>query len=266
MPGYRAKKRLGQNFLKTGKVIDRVVAQLEPSPDDTIIEIGAGRGALTLALADSGATVHAVEYDRDLAGYLGKLMSKHENVHLHHADFLEFDPDIIAAQRFKLIGNLPYNITTPTIDWCLKYRDRIDVAVLMVQKELGERIAGSPGSKNWSPLSLFTQLVFEVGLCFEVHPKHFRPTPNVYSSVLKLTPRPSDPGQYTPQLDRVVRTSFKQRRKLLVNNLVPDLVPEADTAREILVELGLDAKTRAESVTIDQFLKLTSLLLQRKLV
>jgi 16S rRNA (adenine1518-N6/adenine1519-N6)-dimethyltransferase len=252
MPGYRAKKRLGQNFLKTKTVIDRVVAQLEPSPDDTIIEIGAGRGALTLPLAESGATVHAVEYDRDLIGYLESLLSRYKNVRLHHLDFLEYIPDDSAVVRFKLIGNLPYNITTPTIDWCLKYRDRIEVAVLMVQRELGARIAGSPGSRNWSPLSLFTQLVFDIELCFEVHPKHFRPR--------------SESDKYTPQLDRVVRTSFKQRRKQLVNNLVPDLVSDANTARDILAALDLDPRIRAETLTIDQFLKLTALLTERKLV
>jgi 16S rRNA (adenine1518-N6/adenine1519-N6)-dimethyltransferase len=266
MPGYRAKKRLGQNFLKTQTVVDRVVSQIDASPDDSIIEIGPGRGALTLPLAESGATVHAVEYDRDLLGYLESLLSRFKNVHLHHQDFLEFEPDTAGVKRFKLIGNLPYNITTPTIDWCLGYRDRIEVAVLMVQKELGARISGKPGSRNWSPLALFTQLVFEVEPCFDVSPQHFRPVPNVYSSVLRLTPRPAELGKYTPELDRVVRSSFRHRRKQLVNNLVPDLVPDAAAAREILAELDLDLKIRAEMLTLDQFLKLTSHLARRKLV
>jgi 16S rRNA (adenine1518-N6/adenine1519-N6)-dimethyltransferase len=265
VPGYRAKKRLGQNFLKTRSVIDRVIAELDLKARDTVVEIGPGRGALTLPLAESGATVCAVEFDRDLQGYLQALMKTYPRVEILAQDFLTFTPDQLKADRFKLIGNLPYNITSPVVDWCLKYRDRIEIAVLMVQKELGERLAAEPGSRDWSPLSIFTRLGFEVEARFEVAPKHFRPAPQVTSTVLRLTPRAKS-TPIGPEFDRVVRAAFKQRRKQLVNNLVVGLSAAPESIREVLEKLLLDPKARAESLTIDQFLQLTETLVTCKLV
>lgn len=266
MPTYHAKKRLGQNFLKTKPVIDRVVSLVAPEPKDVIVEIGPGRGALTLPLAESGATIWAVEFDRDLMGYLTSLLSKHPNVHLVNDDFLKFDPDLEKLDDFKLVGNLPYNITSPVLDWCLKYQTRILRAVLMVQRELGARIAASSGTRDWSPLSIFTQSAFEVESVFDVAPSHFHPRPEVTSSVLKLTPRPINPAVATGQFERVVRMSFLHRRKTLANNLVPDLIPNTSFAQEILAEIGLPVKIRAEEVSIDRFLTLTAVLGKHNLV
>jgi len=266
MPGYRAKKRLGQNFLKTKSTIDRVISLAAPERGDTIIEIGPGRGALTLPLAESGATLWAVEFDRDLIEYLTSLLSDHARVRLVNADFLQFDPVAEKLDRFKLVGNLPYNITSPVIDWCLRYRDRLACVVLMVQRELGGRISGSPGSKDWSPLSVFTQSAFAVERCFDVAPSHFHPRPEVTSTVLRLTPRSGERIETGGAFQRVVRASFRHRRKLLVNNLVPDIIPTAAQAGEILAPLGLGGSARAEAVTIDQFLNLTTALVCRKLV
>ena len=265
MPGYRAKKRLGQNFLKTAAVIERVVSRLDPQPTDTIVEVGPGRGALTLPLVESGATVIAVEFDRDLHGYLKALLRDSDNVELIAGDFLLFDPANIDTPRFKLIGNLPFNITSPVVDWCLKYRDRIAAAVLMVQKELGERLAAEPGSRHWSPLTIFTRMSFEVEACFEVAPKHFRPAPQVTSLVLKLAPLPT-PRPISEQFERVVRSAFLHRRKQLANNLVAELGATPDEARVALDKAGLDTRVRAEAVSIDQFLTLTESLAARKLV
>ena len=266
MPAYHAKKRLGQNFLKTGSIIDRVVGLVDPKPDDKIVEIGSGRGALTLPLAQTGAAVWAIEFDRDLIDYLTSLLVEYKSVKIRNLDFLTFDPNTERLDRFKLVGNLPYNITSPVIDWCLRYASRIDSVVLMVQKELGARLAASPGGKDWSPLSIFTQMVFRVERHFDVAAAHFHPQPKVNSSVLKLIPLTMPYGKLTPQTQRVVRASFQQRRKLLVNNLVPRLIPQAEQAHKILDAVAIDLKARAEALTIDQFLNLTTHLVKHKLV
>ena len=266
MPSYHAKKRLGQNFLKTRSVIDRVVGLLDPKTGDTIVEIGPGRGALTLPLAETGATVWAVEFDRDLVGYLTALLKKHANVKLVHGDFLTFDPAEIPAERFKLIGNLPYNITSPVIEWCMKYRSRVDRAVLMAQRELGARIAATPGHKDWSPLSILTQMAFHVEQVFDVAPSHFHPPPEVTSTVLKLTPRPGTGSEVPASFERVVRASFRQRRKLLVNNLAQEIEFDSAKVASIMAECGLTGTVRAEEIGIEQFLALTEALERHKLV
>ena len=266
MSSYHAKKRLGQNFLKTESVIDRVVGLLDSKAGDTIVEIGPGHGALTLPLAASGATVWAVEFDRDMVGYLTALLKKLENVKLVHGDFLTFDPTEVPGERFKLIGNLPYNITSPVIDWCLKYRSRIDCAVLMVQRELGARIAASAGGKDWSPLSILTQMVFDVEQVFDVAPSHFHPRPEVTSTVLRLTPRAGVYSELPGSFERIVRASFRHRRKLLVNNLAPEVVADSAALASVLAECGLASTARAEEIDIEKFLALTEALERHKLV
>lgn len=266
MSAYHAKKRLGQNFLKSEAVIRRIVETVDPQPGEAVVEIGPGRGALTLALAESGARIVAVEFDRDLYGYLNKLARKFDNIEIVNADFLEFEPDEKKMPSFKLAGNLPYNITSPVIDWCMNYHSRVTGAVFMVQKEMALRLAASPGSKNWSPLSVFTQVMFDVDLCFDVSPESFRPPPKVTSSVVRLTPRTAAVPEYPPDFAGVVQASFRQRRKLLVNNLVPEIVSDNNTARELLSECGLAPDCRAEQVTVAQFLNLTVCLKRRKLV
>jgi len=266
MAAYHAKKRLGQNFLKTDSIIEWVVSLVDPKPDDTIVEIGPGRGALTLPLAESGASVWAVEFDRDLIGYLTALMSKQINVRLIHADFLSFDPASIPGEKFKLIGNLPFNITSPVIDWCLRHRARIACAVLMVQKELGARIAASPGGKDWSPLSILTQIVFDVEQAFDVAASHFHPRPEVTSTVLRLAPRTGAQYELPISFERVVRASFRQRRKLLVNNLASEVTVNSSELASIMAECGLPGTARAEEVGIEKFLALTEALQRHKLV
>jgi 16S rRNA (adenine1518-N6/adenine1519-N6)-dimethyltransferase len=265
MSGYHAKKRLGQNFLISQSIIDRIVGLVVPGPGRPVIEIGPGRGALTVPLAKSGAEIWAVEFDRDLVGYLSKLLASHLNARVINADFLGFEPDPNQLPQFCLVGNLPFNITSPVIDWCVRYHKRITTAVLMVQDELAARLAGSPGSKDWSPLSIFTQLHFEVQRRFTVPPSSFQPAPKVTSAVITLAPRTS--VVHLPEgFETVVRTAFKHRRKQLVNNLVPGLVPDAAAARDLMAEVSLDPTTRAEQVTIEQFLELTRRLNSRKLV
>ncbi len=266
MAGYHAKKRLGQNFLKSPEVIQRIIDEVDHSAGKPVIEIGPGRGALTHPLAESGVDLLAVEFDRDLVGYLEKLVRKFDNATILHADFLTFEPDAERYPKFTLLGNLPYNITSPVMDWCDRYHERIETAVFMVQEELALRLSGSPGSKNWSPLSVMTQMLFDVDFRFRVSAKAFRPPPKVTSAVVKLTPRETVIDTAADAVRQVVKASFKQRRKLLVNNLVPETIPTVEQAREILDNLGLDRSCRAEQVTIEQFLALTSHLRSHNLV
>ena len=266
MASYRPKKRLGQNFLTSPQIIGEIIALVAPQPGDTIVEIGPGRGALTLPLAQSGAALWAVEFDRDLVVRLLRLVTQHPQAHVINADFLQFEPSSRGLADFKLIGNIPYSITSPVIDWCLRHAGMIQFAVLMVQKELAARISASPGAKAWAPLSIFTQMCFQVERCLEVAPRHFQPPPKVTSTVIKLTPLQQPGAESTPEFERVVRVAFAHRRKTLLNNLVPELIASPKDAKMALQGLSLVENSRAEELSIAQFLSLTELLGGRKLI
>lgn len=257
MSGYHAKKRLGQNFLISESVIDRIVGLANAVGCDNIIEIGPGQGALTKLLAASGKKITAVEFDRDLIPTLKRIETDFPNLSIANTDFLKFDPDDAGYDSFALVGNLPYNITSPVIDWAIGHRTRISGAVFMVQKEIAERLAAVPGSKAWSPLSIFTQLHFKVSLCFDVPPDCFRPVPEVISTVIELIRIDCmEIGDYSC-FEKVVRRSFKQRRKKLINNLVPDIFVDRVQAEAIFLKLGLKENCRAEELSIDDFRRLS---------
>jgi len=255
--GYRAKKRLGQNFLKSKPLIEKIIEIVDSSENDLIIEVGAGRGALTLPMAESGAKVIAIELDRDLIGYLTALLRDFQNVKIINEDFLLFDSENETKADFILVGNLPYNITSPVIDWMVRYHNRIKKAVLMVQKELAERLSAQPGSKHWSPLSIFSQLCFEIKHCFNVKAEHFRPRPKVESAVVQFEPKDISSISNPDKFDKLVRASFQYRRKLLVNNIAEPLGINPDDIRKAFATVGLDANCRAEEISTEKFLKLT---------
>jgi 16S rRNA (adenine1518-N6/adenine1519-N6)-dimethyltransferase len=175
-------------------------------------------------------------------------------------DFLKFEPKELALATFKLCGNLPFNITSPVIDWIVNYRSKIQRAVIMMQKEVALRLASKPNSKDWSPLAIFTQLHFNIQILFNVGPQHFIPSPKVTSAVVELIPKVSQEIRNYSEFERLVRASFRQRRKQLINNLVPFLIPTVPAAEKILGQLGLKRKVRAEEVSTEQFLELTELL------
>jgi len=263
MAPYHAKKRLGQNFLKSQEIIQKIVEEIDPQVDERIIEIGPGRGAITLALAKSGANITAVEFDRDLCGYLVKLCGEYSKVEIINQDFLTFKPSF---SGYKLVGNLPYNITSPVIDWVVQNRADIKGAYFMVQKEMALRLASSPGCKDWSPIAIMTQVYFEIRHLFDIAPKHFSPSPKVTSSVISLKPKKEfdtgEPGKF----EKTVRASFKQRRKTLLNNLSSELVQDNELARKIVEDAGLASNCRAEELSLEQFLNLTNHLLRHKIL
>ena len=266
MAAYHPKKRLGQHFLVSESIVNRIIDLVDPSNDKTIIEIGPGRGALTGPLAKSGADFIAIEFDSDVIGYLKKLLSPYPNARLLNLDFLLFEPGSDHFTTFTLVGNLPYNITSPVIDWCVRHHRMIDRCVFMVQQEMARRITASPPSKDWSPLAIFTQLWFEVKYCFDVSSEHFRPRPKVTSAVIELVARGSAVLDIPDVFEEVVRQAFAHRRKLLVNNLVPSIIPDSTTASSIWDKLSLDRSVRAEELPTDVFLALTRELISRNIL
>ncbi len=263
MSGYRAKKRFGQNFLKSQDIIQQIIDAVNPQKNSRIIEIGSGRGAITLPLAESDALVTAIEFDNDLIGYLTKLLSKFPNVEIIHTDFLLYEPDF---KDYMLVGNLPYNITTPVIEWACKRHNDILSAFFMTQKEVALRLSAKPHTKNWSPLAIFTQLYFEVELLFNISPEHFAPPPKVDSSLVKLIPRENIPVENRELFELLVRTAFSQRRKTFVNNITSEVFPKSDKIISALTECELSDKVRAEQISLENFLKLTNLFALRNIL
>ena len=252
----RSAPPLGQHFLVSDAICRRIVALLGLRPDDTVVEIGPGEGILTRALLDTGARVVAVELDRLLADRLERRLGG-DRLIVVQQDFLAFDPGQAGEFPFALVGNIPYSITSPVIEWLIRHRDAVTVAVCMVQREPALRITAGPGGKNWSPLAVFTQIHFHAELCFTVSPDYFRPPPKVHSAVIRLRPRPQPLLQPDELFETVVRQAFRQRRKLLANNLSPALLPDAAAAKTLLRELGWPENIRAEQLSIEQFLTLT---------
>ena len=266
MTGIRPKKRLGQHFLVSEKIVISIVELISAVPKQAIVEIGPGRGALTWPLSKTGAELIAVEFDRVLAGQLSREFEKNSNVTILNQDFLKFKPDSEDLDQFILCGNLPYNISTPVIDWTVKNRNRVTKAVFMLQKEVALRLTSSAGSKQWSPLAIFTQLYYETKLCFTVPPGNFEPPPEVDSAVVTLNIKKEPQIKNAGKFEQLVRRSFKQRRKLLLNNLVPDIISDAKTAARIFRELGFGPKVRAEEIKSSKFLELTEKLLSLKIL
>lgn len=260
MSPYHAKKRLGQNFLQSEEICRRIVELVTPSQQEYLIEIGSGQGALTVPLAESGVRIFAIEFDRDLIGYLSRKLKPFENVHLINEDFLTLTPDDFGVDNFYLVGNLPYNITSPVIDWCCRFRTSIVGATFMVQQEVADRLSAAPGCKDWSPIAIMTQVFFDINQHFTVGPEHFYPSPKVSSAVITLTPyqiaRPDIPEIF----ETLVRVAFRQRRKMLINNLAQNIVSNSTAAGNLLDQVGLDRKIRAEHVTIEKFIELSKLL------
>lgn len=225
----RLKKRFAQHFLIDEAVLDRIVATVDPQADETILEIGPGSGFLTEKLLSRSPSVIAVELERHIAGYLRRKFETAPNLQIVESDILKFDFNAMEAPTFKVVGNLPYNISAPILFMLAgeldrpdhPLRRRIEKATLMVQREVGERICASPGSKAFNALSVSIQYWFETELNFTVPSKAFYPPPKVESAVVTLTPRkePLVPVKDLAIFARLVKAAFGQRRKTLKNAL-----------------------------------------------
>jgi 16S rRNA (adenine1518-N6/adenine1519-N6)-dimethyltransferase len=247
---HRARKRFGQNFLTDETVIDRIVEAIRPAAGQRIIEIGPGQAALTGPLADSGAQLDLLEIDRDLAATLRERFAACANVRVHEGDALELDfAALTGGQPFRLVGNLPYNISTPLLFHVLRWSDLIEDMHFMLQKEVVERLAAEPGGKTWGRLSVMVRYHCAVTPLFDVPPEAFRPPPRVTSAVVRLVPHPEPPVALPDRaaLERVVSRAFAQRRKTLRNSLRGLLDPAAMQAS------GIDPGARPETLSLEQF-------------
>ena len=258
MAKHRARKRFGQHFLTDPGVIDAILRAINASADDVIVEIGPGQGAITRPLAETGCTLHLVELDRDLAARLRSQYADTPNVTVHEADALQFDFATIGDQ-FRVIGNLPYNISTPLLFHLLKFRERILDMHFMLQKEVVDRMAADPGSKAYGRLGIMLGCHLAVEALFDVPPDAFDPPPEVNSSVVRLDPLP--PGTFEIRdeaaLSALVAKAFMQRRKTLRNALKG----EADASDFIAVDI--DAGLRPEQVAITDYVRLCNHLLEK---
>jgi len=247
---HKARKRFGQNFLHDQQVIDRIIASIAPKATDLLLEIGPGQAALTRPLLESGAELHLIELDRDLVAKLQEQFSDSANITIHSCDALKANfPEITGKRPFRLIGNLPYNISTPLIFHVLQWHEQIIDMHFMLQKEVVDRMAAEPGSRTYGRLSVMTQFRCKVTPLFDVLPESFSPAPRVCSSIVRLQPlreSPADAGSFD-NLNRVVVSAFSMRRKTLRNSLRQHF-----TADQILAA-GIDPGLRAEQLSLSQF-------------
>lgn len=257
--GLRPRKFLGQNFLLNEAKVERIAAAAaEAAGDGPIVEIGAGLGALTVALAAHGNRVVAFEVDRRLEAPLTELLSPFDNVELHLADFLEADlATATAGHSFVAAGNLPYQITTPLLEK-LFLTPLCGALVVTVQREVAQRLGSPPGGKTYGPLTLFCQYYVQtVETICELAPGDFLPEPEVSSTALRLVKRPAPPFAQpdASTFQQVVRAAFNQRRKAVRSALAgsPLLPADRDGVAQALLAAGIDGQRRAETLTMDEF-------------
>ena len=249
---HRPKRSLGQNFLRDASISQRIVDALDLRPEDHVIEIGPGKGSLTERLIAGGATVTAIEFDRDLAPALRGKFCDAASFSVIEADALDLDfaelvPHSTLPHSTKLIANLPYNISTPILQRLMEQREVFSTLVLMFQREVVERITAEPGGKERGFLSVIAQNAFEIEYLFDVPPTAFYPVPKVWSAVIRLTPKGR--GDKEQKFREVVSQAFMQKRKTLANNLSRSY-PGAAVAVQAA---GLPQKVRAEQLSLDDW-------------
>ncbi|MHB8454046.1 MAG: 16S rRNA (adenine(1518)-N(6)/adenine(1519)-N(6))-dimethyltransferase RsmA [Acidiferrobacterales bacterium] len=249
MQGHRARKRFGQHFLHDNAVIARIIGNFDPQPGEIIVEIGPGKGALTGALLQRVPSLHAVELDRDLVSYLHNAFPR--GLSVHQADALRFDfcRFALPGRRLRLIGNLPYNISTPLLIHLLEIGPCIQDMLFMLQKEVVDRLVAEPGGKDYGRLSVMVQWRCRVERVLHVSPGAFSPPPRVESAVVRLTPHEQLPVTVDDPdgLRQIVLAAFSQRRKVLRNCLKQFLPAEA------IAGLGIDPGRRPETLSLQEF-------------
>ncbi len=248
-----ARKRFGQHFLHDRAILDRIVEAVAPAPDDALVEIGPGRGALTERLLGRSRTLDTIEIDRDLVAELRARWSEQPRFELHQGDALDFDYRALAAKRgtrLRVIGNLPYNISTPLLFHLAAAHEVIDDLHVMLQKEVIDRIVAAPGSGEYGRLTVMLAPWFEARHLFDVGPGAFTPPPRVWSAVARLHVRRAPAFEVPPGFARTVAAAFSQRRKTLRNAL------RALVSAEQLVAAGVDPGCRAETLAPADFARI----------
>jgi len=253
---HRPRKRFGQNFLHDPTVIDRIVHAIDPHPGERVVEIGPGLGALTGPLLKAAGELEVIELDRDVIPLLQQRCAHMGRLHVHNVDVLKFDfRTLTQEQNLRVVGNLPYNISTPLIFHLLQQLPVIRDMHFMVQKEVAERLAAAPATAHYGRLGIMVQLHCQVELLFEVGPGAFKPAPKVDSAVVRLIPHQRPPIK-VDNMDcfaKLVACAFTQRRKTLRNAL------KAMLTAEDIHELGIDPGRRPETLSLAEYAALSNI-------
>jgi len=258
---HRARKRFGQHFLHDKNIIDKILRAIDPQHDDNLLEIGPGQGALTLPLLNYCAQLTAVELDRDLIPVLQNGATQGGQLNVINADILNFKLDSLPRPNdLRIVGNLPYNISTPLMFHLMDSISQIKDMHFMVQKEVGKRIVAEVGSRNYGRLSVMIQYFCHCQYLFDVPPGCFTPPPKVDSAIIRLTPHtiPTARVNNFAMFSEIVRVAFNQRRKTISNSLKSMLQPEALDACRV------DRSLRAENLTLQDFACLANSVLPGK--
>lgn len=256
-------RRLGQNFLVHGATLERICASARLNAPDEVVEIGPGLGHLTRVLLKSGARVHAIEKDRRLADALPEEITANRRFSLVRADALETGFErFFKYSPLKLVSNLPYSITSPVLKMLTDARSMFSLAVLMVQKEVALRVCARPGTREAGAISVSIRMVFDTEKLFDVPPSRFKPRPAVTSSVIRLTPLPAPrvPVKSEECFQKTVRAAFSVRRKMIRNSLLSAF--EKTDVRRALDEADVSGAARAESLTLEQFARISDRLFE----
>jgi len=259
--GHQARKRFGQNFLHDPGVIERIIRAIHPKPDDAIVEIGPGLGAITEEILAVNPKLQVVELDRDLIPVLRTKFFNYPDFHIHEADALKFDFSQLVDERpLRIIGNLPYNISTPLIFHLLAQSGVVQDMHFMLQKEVVQRMAAVPGDNNYGRLGIMTQYFCKVQPLFEVGPGAFRPAPKVDSAIVRLVPHAElpHPAKDLVTLQAVVRTAFNARRKTLRKALAGLVTVEQ------LQALGINDGLRPENLSLADYVSIADALTDEK--
>jgi len=254
-----AKKKFGQNFLIDHNIIAQIIGAINPQISESILEIGPGKGAITSSLLQAGSKVTAVEIDKDLHDLLAKKFANLPNFKLCKQDILTYDFSQI-RKHTKIVGNLPYNISTPILFKCLQALENIDSLIFMLQKEVADRIVALPATKQYGKLSVMLQYFFVATKLFEVPATSFVPQPKVTSSIIKLTPR-TEFAEQIIDLDNfrnLVSKAFTMRRKIIIHPFKGLL------SKEELTLINIDTKLRAENLSVADFVKLSNFISQKQ--
>lgn len=256
---HRARKRFGQNFLQDQTVIQRIIRAIAPSKTDNLVEIGPGMGALTESLLAEAGKLEVIELDRDLPPILrAKLFKYEKTLNIHQADALDFDYSQLVAnsEKLRIVGNLPYNISTPLIFHLLSQAQHIKDMHFMLQKEVVDRMAAQTAENNYGRLSIMTQYHCQVSFLFQVSPTAFKPEPKVQSAIVRLIPYIEKPfnANNPEQFFQLVKMAFGMRRKTLKNNL-KTLISSME-----LEKLEINPELRPEKLSLEKFVHISNYL------
>ncbi len=257
MKEHKARKRFGQNFLQDTRIINDIVNAVRPQPGDVVIEIGPGLAAITGPLAKRLDKLHVIEIDRDIVGRL-KTLPFADKLVIHEGDVLQFDFNSVAGKK-KIVGNLPYNISTPLLFRLSEVADDVADMHFMLQKEVVERMTARPKTNDYGRLSVMLQYFFEMETLIDVPPESFDPAPKVDSAVVRMIPVKHRIGeaQDFDHFAKLVKQAFAQRRKTIRNNL------KGMAADEDLQAVGINPQDRAEHIAPELYVKLSNYLVQQ---